>query len=250
MHYTVQQLAALSGVTSRTLRHYDNIGLLCPRRLDNQYRLYGAEEVSKLQQILFFRESGLALEDIKKMVSQPDFDTLQALESHLEALAKKRDQIDRMMQTARRTIQDLQGECTMKDTEKFEAFKKDLVETNEKKYGAEVRTRWGEEAADASRAKMMSMSAETYAQFQAVEKELHQLLAAAVPQNDPQGPLGEKIAQLHKKWLHFTWAAYSAPAHLGLADMYVADPRFTAYYEAIAPGAAQYLRDAVHSHIL
>ena len=84
--YTVKELARLTGLTPRTLRYYDSIGLLCPGRgRENDYRLYGSEEVDRLQQILLYRDMGVPLEEIKALLSAPDFDRERALREHLEA---------------------------------------------------------------------------------------------------------------------------------------------------------------------
>ncbi|HOA34061.1 MAG TPA: MerR family transcriptional regulator [Clostridiales bacterium] len=95
MEYTVSRLSKMAGVTPRTLRYYDQIGLLSPKRTDsNDYRVYGTEDVDRLQQILFYRELGVSLEDIRKILTGEDFDELSALQSHLSALLERREQLN------------------------------------------------------------------------------------------------------------------------------------------------------------
>ena len=121
MKYTVKQLAALSGVTPRTLRWYDLEGLLKPlRRTDAGYRLYGPQEVDRLQQILFYRELGLELSAIRRLLDDPAFDREAALQSHLAALEARRTRLDALILTVKKT---LKGASMMSDLEKFECFK-------------------------------------------------------------------------------------------------------------------------------
>ena len=98
MEYTVAELAGIAGVSSRTLRYYDEIGLLTPSRTkENGYRRYGQDEVDELQHILFYRELGLSLEDIRSILTSRDFDRVAALEDHLRALRNKRENLDELI---------------------------------------------------------------------------------------------------------------------------------------------------------
>ena len=169
-----------------------------------------------------------------------------ALNGHLAKLHSRRDRIDRLIQSVEKTILSEKGKIAMSDKEKFEAFKKDLVRENEEKYGAEVRQKYGDRQADESNAKMMSLTREQYDQMQALAAEIQSGLEQAVMQKaDPAGAAGQRLAQMHKEWLAFTWKQYSKEAHLGLAQMYVDDERFTAYYDNRVKGCAAFLRDAV-----
>lgn len=124
MEYTIKNLARISGVSTRTLRYYDQIGLLCPARIAaNDYRIYGQKEVDLLQQILFYRELGVSLKEIHQILNDPDFDKARALESHLSALLLRKKQIERLIDNVTKTIGSLKGECVMSDNEKFEGFK-------------------------------------------------------------------------------------------------------------------------------
>jgi DNA-binding transcriptional MerR regulator len=246
MEYTINKLAKLAGVSSRTLRYYDELGLLSPARMSsNGYRIYGHKEIDRLQQILFYRELGVPREEIKKILSSKDFDRLAALESHLSALLAKRNQLDMLIANVIKTIKAAKGEIIMSDREKFEGFLKKLVDDNERQYGKEARAKYGDESVDRSNAKIMGMSKEQYAQLDALTNELNDTLQAAFEQGDPASALAQKACELHKKWLCFFWNEYSKEAHIGVTQMYVDDPRFTAYYDKIAVGCASFLRDAV-----
>src|SRR5699024_6532701 len=234
MEYTVNQLAKLSGVSGRTLRYYDQIGLLNPAKYNaSGYRIYGTEEVDLLQQILFYRELEVSLEDIKDIMNQPTFDQTTALKKHYNVLKQKRDRLDKIIDTVEKTIENKEGGTTMKDQNKFEGVKEKVIDDNERKYGDEIREKYGDETVDVSNAKLRGMSQETYQAMTDLEKEIFSLLEKAVENEDPSSDIAQKLATKHKEWLMYSWPNYSKEAHAGLAEMYVADERFTAYYDKV-----------------
>jgi DNA-binding transcriptional MerR regulator len=246
MEYTIQKLAQLAGVSTRTLRYYDEIGILKPARINSSgYRIYGQREVDRLQQILFFRELGIGLDSIKDIVTAPSFDGAKALRAHLEKLLEKREQLDALIANVNKTIAVTEGRMVMSNKEKFEGFKKKMVEDNEKKYGKEIRDKYGKETVEKSNAKMMNMSQQQYEEVTALEKQVQLTIKEAFKTGDPSSDLAQKAADLHKQWLTYYWNEYNKEAHAGLAQMYVADERFTAYYDKEQPGTAEFLRDAI-----
>jgi len=246
MEYTVQQLAKTAGISCRTLRYYDEIGLLKPARLTSSgYRIYGPKEVDRLQQILFFRELGVGLEQIREIINDPSFDSLTALREHRVKLLEKKQQLELLINNVEKTIAQYEGRIIMTDQEKFEGFKQKLIDENEAKYGKEVREKYGDEAVDKSYRKMKEMTQEQYAEFEKLGQMVLDTLKEAMAAGDPASELAQKAADLHRQWLCFTWDNYSKEAHAGLAQMYVNDERFAAYYDRIKPGAAKFLRDAV-----
>ncbi|SDN44721.1 DNA-binding transcriptional regulator, MerR family [Psychrobacillus sp. OK028] len=246
MEYTVQKLGQLAGISTRTLRYYDEIGLLKPARINSSgYRIYGVAEVDRLQQILFYRELGVNLDSIKEIMTSPEFDATVALRDHREKLLEKRAQLDALINNVDKSIQLTERKIRMTDKEKFEGFKNKLVEDNEKKYGKEIREKYGEDAVNKSNAKVKGMTNEQYEEIQKIEEQLFSTLKSAMASGDPAGELAQKAADLHKQWLYFYWDQYSKEAHAGLAEMYVADERFTAYYDKVQQGAAKFLRDAI-----
>ncbi|MGI6280014.1 MAG: MerR family transcriptional regulator [Acutalibacteraceae bacterium] len=246
MEYTINQLAKLAGVSTRTLRYYDQIGLLPPKAIrSNGYRIYGQAQVDRLQQILFYRELGVELSEIERILAQKDFDGLTALQQHLAALKEKRLRLDILIENVQKSIKAMKGEINLTNEEKFKGFKEKLIAENEEKYGEEIREKYGNEAVDRSNAKIKNMTEDEYRCLEALTKELNDTLKAATEQGDPGSELAQKACELHKKWLTFYWDSYSPEAHMGLAQMYVDDPRFAAYYEQIAPGCAEFLRDAI-----
>ena len=249
MEYTVKQLAKLSGVSERTIRYYDQIGLLKPQRISSSgYRIYGKKQVDQLQQILFFRELDFPLDEITKAINDPEFDRAVALLSHKQSLSLRRNRIDRLIQTIDDTITHHKEGIDMSDKQKFEGFKQKLVDQNEQQYGQETREKYGDESVDESSRKMLNLSKEDYENMQQLAAEINERLEKAVEHDvDPADEEGESIAELHKQWLLYTWSKYNAEAHKNLAQMYVDDPRFTAYYDKNVDGCAEFLRDAVRA---
>lgn len=246
MEYTVQKMAKMAGVSARTLRYYDEIGILKPARINSSgYRIYGQQEVDRLQQILFYRELGLSLESIKDIVTAPSFDSINALREHREKLLEKREQLDLLIANVEKTIAFAEGRITMTDEEKFEGFKRKMIDDNEEKYGIEIRAKYGDEQVDRSNQKIKGMTKEQYAEVEKLSADVMATLKEAFATGDPTGKLAQKAADLHRQWLSFFWDSYTKEAHAGVAQMYVDDERFTAYYDKEQPGTAAFLRDAV-----
>lgn len=244
--YSPKQLADLAGVSVRTLHHYDRIGLLVADRLPNGYRVYGPDQVNRLQAILLYRATGMPLEDIEACLAQPDVDARSQLLQQRERLLERRRELDALVATVDKTIASLEGN-DMTDEEKFEGLKRALVEENEKTYGAEARAAYGDEAVDASNAKLMGMTSEQYERTCELQQQIAESLVSAMETHDPASPEAQRVCDLHRQWLCVFWkeGTYTKQAHAGLAQMYVADERFKAHYDAIAPGAAEFLRDAI-----
>ena len=251
MEYGIRELAEMAGVSARTLRWYDSVGLLHPCRVgENGYRYYSSAEADRLQHILFYLEIGLDLKRIAEILDDPGFDRLSALRGHLEALEKERRRLDTMIGLLQKVIKAEERNEIMKDQDKFEAFKSGRIAKNEAEYGAEAREKYGDDAVDASNRMMMNMSPEAYAEWEALDMEILSRLEAAVKSDaEPSGEEGKQISHLHKRWLCCTWEKYTAQAHRGVAQMYTLDERFTQYYDRNVSGCAQFLREAVLAHI-
>lgn len=249
MEYTVSKLAKLSGISSRTLRYYDDIGLLKPTRISSSgYRIYGQKQVDLLQQILFYRELGVSLDEIKEIIDSPEFDKVKALEDHLSALLRRKEQIDLLIKNVSHTIGSMKGECIMSNKEKFEGFKKNLIQDNEQKYGKEIREKYGDEAVNASNAKVAGMTEEQWEMQEELSIRIMESLKKALENGDPACEDAQKACDLHRQWLSMFWkdCAYSKQAHMGLGKMYVADKRFRAYYDnALGAGSAEFFRNAL-----
>lgn len=249
MEYTINKLAQMAGVSTRTLRYYDELGILKPARINSSgYRIYGKKEVDLLQQILFYKELGFELQIIKEIITSPTFDILKALEQHRSKLLEKKAQISVLLENIDKTIASHEGRIKMNDKEKFEGFKKRMITENEEKYGKEIREKYGVEAVNQANKKFENMSKEEYDKHQKLTEELYATLKLAVESGDPSSELALKAASLHKDWLCFYWSEYNKESHRNLAQMYVDDERFRKHYDEIKPGTAEFLRDAIFKY--
>lgn len=246
MEYTVKKLGRMAGISTRTLRYYDEIGILKPARINSSgYRIYGEAEVNMLQQILFYRELGVSLKSIKDIVTSPSFDSTKVLREHHEKLLEKRKQLDALIANVEKTIAASEGRIIMSDTEKFEGFKQKMIDENELKYGKEVREKYGNEQVDMSNKKIKNMTEEQYKEVQKLNNDIIKTLKEAFKTGNPGGEAAQKAVDLHRRWLSFFWNSYSKEAHAGLANMYAEDKRFTEYYDKEQPGMAAFFRDAI-----
>lgn len=246
MEYSIKELSEMAGVSARTLRYYDEIGLLLPLRSNQAgYRFYGEKEIELLQQILFYKERGLGLEEIKNIVYERDFDILFALHNHLEELENQKQRLEGLISIVKKTIAAKKGESRMSDQERFEIWKERVILENEEKYGQEVREKYGDTSMEESVQKMKDMTEKDYEKFKALEEEILASLKAAVTKGiSPESQQGKQIVLLHKDWLSMTCKSYSKERHLGIIDLYVMDERFTAYYDSEVKGCAEFLNKA------
>src|SRR5215213_5443648 len=191
--FTVKQLSKLAGVTPRTLHHYDAIGLLKPSRIgDNGYRYYGEESVLRLQQILFYRELGIPLEDIKKIMGRRDFDVLGALRSHKEALQKQATRLNRLIHTVDNTINHLKGNTTMSDKAYFEGFS----EEEQEKYAVEAEQLYDAESVRESNRKWKTYSAGKKEAIMAEGQAVYTDLIVAMP----KGAASKEVQTIVERW--------------------------------------------------
>jgi DNA-binding transcriptional MerR regulator len=242
--WTTAEVARLSGVTSRTLRHYDAIGLLAPAgSTHGGQRLYGRAELLRLQQVLVLRELGVGLPQIATALDAEDGPDarLRLLREHHAGLLAERDRFDRLARTVASTLESLEGGGTMSAADLYDGF-------DHRRYEPEARERWGDATVDRSTARWESMTAEQRTAHQqegdAVNAALAERMAAGTPAADPA--VRDLVAR-HHAWVSLFWTP-DASAYVALAAMYVDDPRFAATYDAVAPGLAVYLRDAVAAH--
>ena len=149
MDYTVKTLAELTGLTPRTLRYYDAVGLLCPQRNeDNGYRLYGPAETARLADILLYRNMGMSLEEIGRLLDDPGYNRKAALETHLHRLEQRQRETEALIRTVKQTICELKGETDMTDKETFESMRAQALRENRANYGEEARKKYGSDAVD------------------------------------------------------------------------------------------------------
>ena len=234
----------MAGVTPRTLHHYDDIGLLKPSRVgDNGYRYYGEEAVLKLQQILFYRELEFPLEEIRRIMGRRDFDVLDALQSHKEALQNQAVRLNRLLATVDNTIQHLKGEKLMSQKGLFEGFS----EEEQEKLAQEAEQMYDPETVRESNRKWKSYSAAEKEAILAEGKSIYLDLAGAMSKGAASAQVQAVITRWHKHIQYF-WSTNDEQL-LGLADLYNNDPRFRENYEKVAPNLSEFMREAVTVYV-
>jgi MerR family transcriptional regulator, thiopeptide resistance regulator len=242
--YTVGQVARLSGVTIRTLHHYDAVGLLSPsKRAPTGYRLYTDDDLEQLQQVLLYRELGFALDSIAEILSQAGSDRTAHLRRQHTLLCDRISQLQAMAAAVQRVLEAHQMGIAMTPEERTEVFGAFRPE----EYAAESEQRWGD--TDAWRQSQRRTAGYGKPEWQliteqsgAIERGLAQLLTAGeAPDSEAAMDLAEQHRQHITRWFYDC----SYEIHRGLAEMYLADGRFSAHYDASVPGLARYLRDAI-----
>jgi DNA-binding transcriptional MerR regulator len=226
MIYTVKKLADIAGLSVRTLHYYDELGLLKPTsRTANGYRYYDDEAVVRLQQIMFFRELGFELDEIKKILADPGFDVIEALQSHRTLLSKKAERIDGLLSTIDKTIKTLKGENDMPIKEYYEGFSDEQIE----KYRHEVRERWGEKTLEESEARVLKMGKE---KFKALQDEGGAIFKA-ISDNMSKGYDSKEVQELVAEWKNWleNFSHYSDEAVLGLGQAYSCHPDFAKFFQ-------------------
>ena len=247
---TVKQLAEISGVTVRTLHHYDEIGLLKPASVgSNGYRYYGRQELLRLQRILFHRELGAPLSAIAELLDVEGDDPVGILLQHRARLTAERERYRMLIETIDRTIADMKGETTMPNADLYNGFSEEKQAGYEawliERYGEPMRA--GIEHSRKSYAQMSSAEREFLGkELQEVEQALADGLRAGV---DPASGAIDRLIARHRAWVASMWGRpCSTPSYSGLADLYLAHPDFVARYERIEPGFAVYLAKAMKLH--
>lgn len=250
--YTISDLAKLAGVSVRTLRYYDEIGLLCPKREDNGYRTYSTDEIQRLQHIMLLRTCGLSLADIATALNKEDFDLATKLHNHLSTLQNQLKDVTHAIETTQKTINELEDYLAMNDTEKFEKLKAATVNQSEKQYGKEARALYGDAAVDNVNSRLLAMNEEEWEDKESLEQRILETLTEAMTTKDPLSPASQMLASMHARWIIAHWgeAAYTPEAHRSLTESYLHDPRFIAYYDTpCGQGATEFLRDVILANI-
>jgi len=237
----IAAVARMSGVTSRTLRHYDEIGLLAPAwTADDGRRYYSEDELRRLQHILVLRELGAPLETIARIVDTSDpAAAAELLRGHLAALEAERDRYVTLVSTVRRTIASLEEGTPMTADELFDGF-------DNSQYEPEARERWGDDAVKRSNAPWKALGAAGQkahqAEHDAIAKGVAAIAATDAP--DPRDPALRDLVARHHAWISVFWVP-DREAYKALGAMYVDDHRFRATYDKFGDGTAELLRDAI-----
>jgi DNA-binding transcriptional MerR regulator len=243
--FTVKQLSDLAGVTPRTLHHYDQIGLLKPSRTgDNGYRYYGEESLLKLQQILFYRELGLSLEEIKKIMGRRDFVILSALETHKVELGKRITRLEGLIETVDNTISHLKGQKEMSKKQLFEAFS----DEQQAEYEKEAMQKYDPATVKASNKKWKSYTPADKQRIADEGNAAYEAILAAMPKG-ASSPEAQAGVELWRKHMDYFWTP-NLDQLVGLSEMYNDDPRFKTNFDKIDPRLAEFMREAVKYYVV
>ncbi len=247
MSYTVGQIAGLAGVTVRTLHHYDQIGLLtAAERGESGYRRYDRADLERLHQILSYRELGLTLEAIAALLDDPASDPIEHLRRQQRLLSDRIARLAQMRAAVTTTMEAYEMGIALTPEERFELF----GDFDPAVYEEETQERWGH--TDAYAESRRRAGRYTKDEWRAISDEAHHveqafagaLGAGIAADSEPAADLAEAHREHLVRWFYDC----SGQFHRCLADMFIADPRFSAHYERIAPGLARYVHDAIHTN--
>ena len=248
--YKIKDLAEMAGISTRTLRYYDSISLLSPAcKNSSSYRMYTDKEVDKLQQIMFYKDLGFKLNEIKNIVNDDKFDFSNALISHKSDLKMEQERISKLLITIEKTIKNLKGEILMTDQEKFIGLKEKYIADNENKHGKEVRSSYGDYAFDEANDKIRKMSKWEFNRANELSKDILIQLDIAFNEGKTSSPNAIKLCEMHEEWIKLYWTTYSKDSHLALARMYYEDERFTAYYDKVNKGSTVFLYECLKNYL-
>ncbi|WP_448702507.1 MerR family transcriptional regulator [Mucilaginibacter sp. AW1-3] len=246
--YAVKQLAKLTGVSVRTLHLYDKIGLLTPsRRTQARYRRYGEAELLRLQQVLFYRELDFALKDIRRILDDPDFDLITALDGHRAALIKKKERLDTLLVTIEKTVSNLKNETMRNYEELYEGMPKEQATA----WRNDAIEKWGELAVTRSEETLLTMPEDDLKKLKADQKDIRQqlrfrFLAGDYIENDTvQQQIARHYANICGFWGLSPNEGFNTVRYKGLAELYMTDERYMAQNGKPDPEFAAFMRKAM-----
>lgn len=244
---TVGQVAADFGVTVRTLHHYDEIGLVRPSsRTASGYRLYDEQDLTRLRHVVVYRRLGFALDDVARLLDGQPVDVAHHLRRQRAAILSRLDELAELVSAIDRALEAEMTGSPLTPAEQRDLFGESFDET----YAAEAEQRWGDtDAWRESRRRTATYTKADWEQVKAESAEIDEAFAAAHRAGAPaSSEAATEAAEQHRQHISRRFYDVSYAMHRGLGDLYVADPRFAANYEALAPGLAGYVRDAIHAN--
>lgn len=245
--WTVGQVAARFDVTVRTLHHYDEIGLLSPgARSPSGYRLYTDGDLTRLQHVVVYRRLGFALEEIAVLLDDPAADVADHLRRQRAVVASRLEEMRDLVTAIERALEAAMAGIRLTKEEQRELFGDGFSD----EYAQEAQERWGD--TDAWRQSAQRTASYTKADWVEIRAEMEAVgLAYVEAMRSGEPATGERaMAAAERARVQISTRFYDCTPelHRNLGDMYLADPRFTKTYEDIAPGLAQYVRDAIHAN--
>ncbi len=245
--YSVGEVAAFSGVTIRTLHHYDEVGLLSPGgRSPSGYRLYEDSELERLQRILFYRELGFTLKEIQAIVEDPGTDAAGHLRRQRKLLTERIERLGAMVDAIDYEMEAKRMDIRLTPEERFEVF----GDFRPEDHAEEAERRWGEtEAYKDSNRRVSRYTKEDWQRLKAEEAEIRTRLAAALDSGlTPDSEEAMAAVEAHRQHISRWFYECGHEMHRGLTDMYVSDERFRSHYDTQTPGLAAFIREAAHAN--
>ena len=242
--YPVGRVAALSGVTIRTLHHYDEVGLLSPSgRSEAGYRLYEDSDLERLQRILFYKELGFTLKEIQAIVDDPRTDTVGHLGRQRRLLTERIERLSAMVDAIDYEMEARKMDIKLTPEERFEVF----GDFRPEDHAEEAERRWGEsDSYKESNRRVSRYTKEDWQRLKAEGEEIEARLAAAFEAGlSPDSEEAMAGAEAHREHISRWFYECTYEIHRGLAEMYVSDERFRSHYDKRVPGLAAFVRDAV-----
>lgn len=245
--YTIGQIAKMANLTVKTLRYYDEIGLLKPHHIGaNHYRYYSSLELAKLRRILLFRSMGLSLEDIRLSFQMNTIQLKGLLQERLAQIFQERARQSAEINLILEKLSWLDQQERMNDMDKMTALEK-MIQENEATYGREIREKYGESTVDSFNQQVLDMSDENFQRLQVLNQEIERLLKEGVAAQRPVNDISQQVVKAHREWLSlFAPKGMDLQQYqLAMVEMYKADERFAQYYENIISGATDFLYQSV-----
>ncbi|WP_079509243.1 MerR family transcriptional regulator [Mesobacillus jeotgali] len=246
--FRVKEVANLTGVSVKTMHHYDKIGLLKPEDVTNAgYRLYSDRDLERMQQILFFREMDFSLQEIKDILDRPDFNRKESLKKHKELLLKKKKRLDEIIRTVEKTIKSIEGGYQMEEKDMFKGFDMKEILEHQKRYSEEAKARYGKEAVEKTEKKIADYTSEDWGNIQGKTEEIYQRLINGMQ----DGPGDQAVQQAVADWRQLITDHYydcTIEVFRGLGNLYVEDPRFTKNIDKYQQGLAAFFKKAIHHY--
>ncbi|MFF4487777.1 MerR family transcriptional regulator [Streptomyces sp. NPDC001544] len=244
MSYSVGQVAGFAGVTVRTLHHYDDIGLLAPsERSHAGHRRYGDADLDRLQRILFYRELGFPLDEVAVLLDDPDADPRAHLRRQHELLTARIEKLRKMAEAVEHAMEARKMGIDLTPEEKFEVF----GDKDPEDYAEEAERRWGgTHSYEESQRRVARYTKDDWKRIQTEVAEWGQAYSALMAAGEP--PTSERamdLAEAHRQHISKWFFECHVKTHQGLAEMYISDERFRAFYEAMHPGLPEHLGAAI-----
>jgi DNA-binding transcriptional MerR regulator len=243
--FTIKKLADIAGISVRTLHYYDEIGLLKPQyRRDNGYRYYGEEEVILLQQIMFFRELGFSLDEIRTIISSPDFNVSEALEQHKNLLVKKDKRLKELINNVERTMSKMGKQSEMNIKEFYQGFDDEQIE----QYREEVKRQWGPKVLEESEKKVIGMGQEKFIALQAEGGKIFKAIMESMSEGYDSKYVQALIIEW-RKWLE-NFHHYTDEEVVELGRAYSQHPDFIKFFQQYSDDLPIFLTRAIEHYYM